>query len=109
MNNNSNSVQDVLGYVDDLEGEHVKVKVRNGAARLKERCRRHLAEKAAGLWGILKSDRLSVFDKVMLAGAFLYCMVSADLISDLIPVVGYFDDLVIVLTVMMHLNRRTVK
>lgn len=109
MNEKTNLTHDVLCYVDGLKSERAKTETANIVTRLTKWCCRYLGEMAVSLRRLLKSDKLSGFGKMMLAGAFLYCMMSADIIPDSIPVVGYLDDIVVVLAILMYLNRKIIE
>jgi len=48
------------------------------------------------LWALARDERISPASKALLAGAAAYTILPADLIPDVIPVVGRFDDAVVV-------------
>lgn len=65
-----------------------------------------LADKAGQLWRLFKSGKLSGFDKAIIVAAILYCIAPADTVPDLIPAIGYLDDLLVVLGVLTYLDRK---
>lgn len=66
-----------------------------------------LADKAARLWQLFKEGKLSGPDKALVVAALLYCISPIDLTPDILPVVGYLDDLLVVLGVLTYLDRKT--
>lgn len=64
-----------------------------------------LAEKANRLWRLFRNGTLSGFEKVLVVGALLYCIAPFDMIPDLIPVIGWVDDLAVVMGVLAYLDR----
>jgi uncharacterized membrane protein YkvA (DUF1232 family) len=68
-----------------------------------------LAEKAGKLWQTLLDGGLGRADVAAVIGALLYCITPIDLSPDVIPVIGYLDDLLTVMAVLSYLetkNRR---
>ncbi len=64
-----------------------------------------LAEKATRLWRLFRNGTLSGFEKALVVGALLYCIAPIDTVPDLIPLVGWVDDLAVVLGVLAYLDR----
>ena len=52
-----------------------------------------ILEKSGQLWRALTGQGTSNKEKVLIAGALLYLMTPVDAIPDLVPVVGWLDDL----------------
>lgn len=66
-----------------------------------------LAEKVRRMWVHFKSGKLSGFDKTVVIGALLYCLMPVDAIPDIVPFAGYLDDLVVVVGVLAYLDGKT--
>ncbi|MGH2450064.1 MAG: YkvA family protein [Candidatus Limnocylindria bacterium] len=49
------------------------------------------------VWGLLRDDRVSAQQKLILVGIVGYLLMPLDLIPDFIPVIGQLDDLLVVL------------
>lgn len=64
-----------------------------------------LAEKASRLWRILLEGGLTRADVAAVIGALLYCISPFDLCPDFIPILGYVDDLLVVMSVLSYLGR----
>ncbi len=65
-----------------------------------------LASKAARLWRLFKDGKLSAADKAIIVAALLYCLSPLDLMPDILPVVGYMDDLLVVIGVLASLDKK---
>lgn len=63
-----------------------------------------LAEKAGRLWQMLLDGGLKRADVAVVIGALLYCISPIDLSPDAIPVLGYVDDLLMVMSVLSYLG-----
>jgi uncharacterized membrane protein YkvA (DUF1232 family) len=61
--------------------------------------------KAVLLWRLLKDRRVPWWARAMLPALLLYLALPVDLIPDFIPVLGYLDDLLVVLLVVAVLLR----
>jgi uncharacterized membrane protein YkvA (DUF1232 family) len=61
--------------------------------------------KAALLWRLLKDRRVPWWARALLPALLLYLALPVDLIPDFIPVLGYLDDLLVVLLVVAVLLR----
>lgn len=57
------------------------------------------------LIGLFRDRKVSVMDKVLVAGALAYVAMPADLISDFIPFLGLVDDVFLVATTLRRLIR----
>lgn len=66
-----------------------------------------LADKAGKLWQILLDGGLTRADVAAVIGALLYCISPFDLSPDIIPILGYVDDLLVVMSVLSYLGRKT--
>lgn len=66
-----------------------------------------LLEKVSRLWCLFRNGKLSGFDKAIVVGALLYCISPLDLTPDFIPILGYLDDLLVVLGVLAYLDGKT--
>ncbi len=64
-----------------------------------------LAEKATRLWRLFRNGTLTGFEKALVVGALLYCIAPIDMIPDIIPLVGWVDDLAVVMGVLAYLDR----
>jgi uncharacterized membrane protein YkvA (DUF1232 family) len=60
--------------------------------------------KGRQLWEYLNSGRCSTTDRVLVLGALLYLISPIDAIPDLIPVVGWLDDIGVASAVLAFLN-----
>jgi len=49
------------------------------------------------VWRLLKDKRVPLYAKLVLPGLFLYLLIPIDLIPDFIPILGYLDDLLVIL------------
>ena len=58
------------------------------------------------LWGLLTDARVSVVDKLLVAGAVAYVISPVDLIPDFIPFLGQVDDLYLVVLALKRLIGR---
>lgn len=56
-----------------------------------------LTERAKALWKLFTKGGMTTTDKIILVVALLYCLSPVDIIPDAIPVVGFLDDLLVVL------------
>jgi uncharacterized membrane protein YkvA (DUF1232 family) len=65
-----------------------------------------LINKGRQLWGYLNSGKCSMADKVLILGALLYLISPIDAIPDLIPVVGWLDDIGVATAVLAFLNNK---
>lgn len=65
-----------------------------------------LKEKAARLWRLFREGKLSGTDKAVVVAALLYCLVPTDCVPDILPMVGYLDDIMVVLGVMTYLDAK---
>ncbi len=66
-----------------------------------------LAEKSAKLWQILLDGGLKRADVAAVIGALLYCIVPFDVSPDVIPIIGYIDDMLVVMSVLSYLGAKT--
>lgn len=64
-----------------------------------------LAVRVERLWRMLFDGKLSPKDTAIVIGALLYCIAPFDLTPDFIPVAGFLDDLVVVISVLAYLDR----
>jgi len=55
------------------------------------------------LFGLLRDHRVSIVDKLLVAGAIAYVLSPVDLIPDVIPFFGEVDDVFLVLTALQRL------
>jgi uncharacterized membrane protein YkvA (DUF1232 family) len=67
---------------------------------------RGLVEKAWRLWDYLISGRCSATDVVLIVAALLYLISPIDAVPDVIPVVGWLDDVAIASLVLSYLDSR---
>ena len=58
------------------------------------------------MWGYLQSNRVSGFEKAVLAAALLYLITPTDVLPDWIPVVGWMDDLGVAALVVAFITHR---
>ena len=65
-----------------------------------------ILEKSGQLWRALTGQGTSNKEKVLIAGALLYLMTPVDAIPDLVPVVGWLDDLGVAGLVLGYLSRK---
>ncbi len=65
-----------------------------------------LAERAGRLWQMLLDGDLKRADVAVAVGALLYCISPIDLSPDVIPVIGYVDDLLMVMSVLSYLSTK---
>ncbi len=56
-----------------------------------------LAKRAKLLWDLFTKGGLTKTDKAILIVALLYCLSPIDVVPDVLPVVGWLDDLLVVL------------
>ena len=66
-----------------------------------------LAERAGRLWQILQDGGLTRTDVAAVVGTLLYCISPFDLLPDAIPALGYVDDLLVVVTVLTYLEKKS--
>ena len=57
----------------------------------------NLAARAKALYNLFKEGGLTRSDKVILVLAVLYCLSPIDLVPDVVPALGFIDDLLVVL------------
>jgi uncharacterized membrane protein YkvA (DUF1232 family) len=65
-----------------------------------------LINKGRQLWEYLNSGRCSLTDRVLVLGALLYLISPIDAIPDVIPVVGWLDDIGVATAVLAFLNNK---
>jgi uncharacterized membrane protein YkvA (DUF1232 family) len=65
-----------------------------------------ILEKSGQLWQALTGSGTSRKEKVLIAGALLYLMTPLDAVPDLVPLVGWLDDLGVAGLVLGYLSRR---
>ena len=58
------------------------------------------------MWSYLQSNKVSGFEKTLLAGALLYLITPTDALPDWIPVVGWLDDLGVAALVVAFITHR---
>ena len=63
-----------------------------------------LAKRSGQLWHMLRAGGLTRADMAAVVGALLYCISPIDLAPDAIPILGYFDDMFVVMTVLSYLK-----
>lgn len=109
MNNENNTIPDELRRSDWLkkaqmpEGEtKVAAELPGWLAALRNS---RLVEKVTRLWRLFRNGTLTGFEKALVVGALLYCIAPMDMVPDLVPLIGYVDDLAVVLGVLAYLDR----
>lgn len=65
-----------------------------------------LINKGRQLWYYLNSGRCSTTDRFLILGALLYLISPIDAIPDVIPVVGWLDDIGVATAVLAFLNHK---
>ena len=85
----------------DEEGVHAAP--RAGAKRTVMATIRQIPHYLKLLFGLLRDSRVSVVDKLLVAGAIAYVVSPIDLIPDFIPFLGEVDDIFLVLTALQRL------
>ena len=65
-----------------------------------------LINKARQLWAYLSSGRCTTTDKALILGALLYLISPIDAIPDLVPVVGWLDDIGVATAILAFLNHK---
>jgi len=65
-----------------------------------------IIDKAAQLWNYFCSNKTSPMDKILVTAALIYIISPLDLIPDVIPVVGWLDDLGVAGFALRHLNNK---
>jgi len=66
----------------------------------------NLVGKACQLWEYLNSSQSSTADKILVVAALLYLISPIDAIPDIIPVVGWLDDIGVATGVLAYLNSK---
>ncbi len=56
-----------------------------------------LSKRAKLLWDLFTKGGMTRTDKIILIVALLYCLSPIDIVPDVVPVVGWLDDLLVVL------------
>lgn len=65
-----------------------------------------VVERAKAIWNLFTGGQMTKTDKLILIVALAYCFSPLDIIPDVIPVVGFLDDLLVVLASVRHFSRR---
>ena len=65
-----------------------------------------LIEKVLTLFYLIQDDSVSAVSKGLIIGALGYFILPLDVIPDVIPVIGYSDDLVVISAVLIQLESR---
>jgi uncharacterized membrane protein YkvA (DUF1232 family) len=60
----------------------------------------------SGMVTVVKSDKLTIMDKLVAYGALFYLLTPVDIIPDAIPVIGYMDDFAILSMALMYYESR---
>jgi uncharacterized membrane protein YkvA (DUF1232 family) len=85
----------------------VQAAIARGVPKWRRRIRNTgLLEKSGQLWVALTGKGTSKREKVLIAGALLYLMTPLDVVSDLVPLVGWLDDLGVAGWVLGYLSRK---
>lgn len=65
-----------------------------------------LVERVKTLWNLFTKGNMTKTDKIILLVAVAYCLSPIDLIPDVAPMVGFLDDLLIILATLRHLSNK---
>jgi len=65
-----------------------------------------LIEKADQLWSYITSGQAAASDKLLVMGALLYLVSPIDLIPDVVPVIGFLDDIGVATFVLSYLSNK---
>ena len=65
----------------------------------------NLVERAKAIWKLFTSGSMTRTDKIILVLSLVYCLSPLDIIPDVVPVIGFLDDLVVVLAALRHFSR----
>ena len=65
-----------------------------------------LVERVKALWNLFTKGTMTKAEKVILLLAVIYCLSPIDIIPDVAPMVGFLDDLVIILATLRHLSNK---
>lgn len=65
-----------------------------------------VVERAKAIWKLFTGGQMTKTDKLVLVLALVYCFSPLDIIPDVVPVVGFLDDLLVVLASVRHFSRR---
>lgn len=76
---------------------------RTGAKRTVMSTIRQLPSYVALLFGLLRDGRVSIVDKLLVAGAVVYILTPIDLLPDFIPFLGEVDDVFLLVTSLQRL------
>ncbi len=63
-----------------------------------------LINRAKAIWKLFTGGGLDKTDKIVLVLALLYCLSPIDIVPDVVPIVGFLDDLVLVLAALRHIS-----
>jgi len=95
-----------VGHSDSFIGDEGQQKVFEEYSSWYSRLRHsRLAAKVDHLWRLLREGGLSRKEIAVVVAALLYCISPFDLTPDFIPVIGFLDDLLIVVATLAYLER----
>lgn len=66
----------------------------------------NLADRVKNLWTLFTKGPMSRTDKIILALAALYCLSPIDAIPDVAPVIGFLDDLLVMIVTLRRLSNK---
>jgi uncharacterized membrane protein YkvA (DUF1232 family) len=91
------------GHDQQHDEEGVRGSPRVGAKRTVMATIRQIPHYLKLLFGLVRDSRVSVVDKLLVAGAIAYVLSPIDLLPDFIPFLGQVDDIFLVLTALQRL------
>lgn len=69
--------------------------------------RMNVVDRAKAIWNLFTTGGLTKADKWILVLALLYCLSPIDIVPDIVPVLGFMDDLLVAVMAMRHFCKRS--
>lgn len=69
----------------------------------------NLVDRAKAIWNLFAGGGLTKADKWILVVALLYCLSPVDIVPDVVPVLGFIDDLLVAVVAMRHFTKRSME
>ncbi|MCD8140559.1 MAG: DUF1232 domain-containing protein [Planctomycetaceae bacterium] len=66
----------------------------------------NLVERVKTLWKLFTGGGMTKADKIIMLIAVVYCLSPIDVIPDVVPMVGFLDDFLVILATLRHLSNK---